>query len=830
MAPLDTKYPDQYDLRLVESQSDLKDMVEQIKQSKRIAIDTETTHVDWGYGHVVGISVAATDETGWYVPFLHENYEKNLPLSILPKLFPLFLHKKVLMYNAPFDEIMLNKEGWDCFKLDIRDVMDEVYLMDTNVHLPSLKYAERLFLGIEAPTFEETLKGRDHFGFVTPEEARIYAGTDAWGTRRLDTLLYPRLKQECPNAMKLDNAFVPILLKLNSNKMSIRTELLDQMLEYYKVEKKKLEKEIFDEMEYPFNLNSNKQLEIAFKQQGINTGYKTDKGNMSLKSEVLDLIAPKHPFVKKIIKYKSMSSIESALKKFKGKDYIRCNYEMYNTVSGRMSSGSSKESAKAKLPKNVRSWFDPFNAQNFKKNKEILYRGIYSPNDPYAIMGYRFEHVEKDQVKPDDKIVEAMDYRGNTRRLVHAGIRDEEGNFIADESTHYFVKCDYSGAELRLATLFSKEPVLLKAFVEGIDPHTNTAQMMFGVGDKAHRAKAKTCLGEKTLVRTNHGLKYPYELTINDKLEDENGNFVDWLMDFEDNVPMVRVYYNNGLSEEYDPNHKVMVYDNGKIELKAIKDITVEGIIRPEYNGNWENYKEQVTSNDCIYICNKKEYTGKKFIIEVLTERHLYKTQNSLSLNCNFSLLYLGTPDSLCRNSGLEIKEATDLWNQYWKTMRGLKSWQVKEIQKANVTGRCATAFGRPRRLGWYFRNPDPKMRSFAKRSTISHEVQGSLGDIIKMTLIKLYKNILENPVWQERKIAFDLVVHDEADCIVPKKHIQEYLDTFLELGKVQLPNWEFPLELSPEVGSSYGFVLPVFKDTDGIWKIEFKEGSKFIS
>ena len=90
MAPLDTKYPDQYDLRLVESQSDLKDMVEQIKQSKRIAIDTETTHVDWGYGHVVGISVAATDETGWYVPFLHQNYEKNLPYLFFQSYFLYF--------------------------------------------------------------------------------------------------------------------------------------------------------------------------------------------------------------------------------------------------------------------------------------------------------------------------------------------------------------------------------------------------------------------------------------------------------------------------------------------------------------------------------------------------------------------------------------------------------------------------------------------------------------------------------------------------------------------------------------------------------------------
>lgn len=685
----DPKFPDGYIRRLVRTQSDLVELIDEIKSTKKIAVDTETTHTDWGYGHIVGMSISCNPDSGWYLPFRHEDYKRNLPLALLPKLYKLMLGKRILMYNAIFDEIMLDKEGWDCSKLKIRDVMGLVYLMDTNIHLPSLKDSALYFLGRPAPTFEETLKGREHFGFIPPEEAYEYACYDTIDTYSLDNLLYPMVHNECPTILKLDTEFVPILRKLSSTKLYVRTELLDKLLEHYKVSLKELEGIIFKDLGYPINLNSNKQLEMAFKQNGIDTGYKTDKGAMSLKSEVLDLIAYKYPFVKNIVKYKSMSSIQSALKKFTGKSWIRCNYEMYNTVTGRMSSGSAKDEGKIKLPKGVRPFFDPFNAQNFLKAKDVWYRGIYAPDDPYNILGYRFEQINKEDIKPDDLVLEAMDYRGNPRRLIHAYAEDENGNVVATEETHYWVKADYSGAELRLGTLFSKEPVLMEAFLKGIDPHTNTAKMMFGITDKAHRGKAKTC---------------------------------------------------------------------------------------------------------------------------------------------NFSLLYEGSADSLCRNSGLEYKEADELWHKYWDTMKVLKSWKIKEQQKANIRGKCTTFMGRPRRLQWYFTHPKLSMRSFGKRSVISHEIQGSLGDIIKMTLIKSHKYIFDNPEWKDNHDAiFTMTIHDEIDAVVRKERLNEYLDTLLALGKVHPPEWEFPLELSVDLGYSYGFVLGIDTDENGKWHIKFKKGSDVI-
>ena len=686
--PLDVDFPENFNARLVTCQSDLKELVHELKEHKKIAIDTETNSTDWGYGHIVGMSMSTDKDSGWYLPFRHEEYNRNLPLALLDKLYQIVAPKRILMYNAPFDETMLNKEGWDCRKLKIRDVMGLVWLRDTNIHLPDLKSSTLQILGRKVPTFEETLKGREHFGWIPPEEAYFYACCDTGDTFGIDEILYPMLSKEAPKIVQLDNKFVPVLMDLCNVKLPVRQELLKSLEDYYANQLEEKEKQIFKAVGYPFNIKSNKQLEMAFKQMGIKTGYTTEKGNMVLKSEVLDLIAPKYPFVKEIITYKSMGSTLSALKKFRDKDWIRCNYEMFNTVTGRMSSGSAKDEGKLNLPKGVRPYFDNFNAQNFLKPSSMLYKGRYAPEDPYNLLGYRFTPIEKEDIQPDDLIAEGMDYRGNPRRLIRVYEQDENGEVIISEKTHYWVKSDYAGAELRLATLFSKEPVLYEAFKHGIDPHTNTAKMMFGVGDKPHRAKAKTC---------------------------------------------------------------------------------------------------------------------------------------------NFSLLYEGSADSLSRNSGLSYEEADELWHKYWQTMTTLKSWKVAQQSRANVTCTCATFLGRPRRLHWYFRNPSFKMRSFAKRSVISHMIQGSLGDIIKLTLINATEKIFRHPDWKDDTRLY-MTIHDELDPAVRRERIHEYLDYISEIGRIQLPEWGFPLELDHELGFSYGFSLGVVKDKDtGLWKVKFKKGSDII-
>src|SRR5262249_33748487 len=91
--------------------------------------------------------------------------------------------------------------------------------------------------------------------------------------------------------------------------------------------------------------------------------------------------------------------------------------------------------------------------------------------------------------------------------LQNIPIRTELGReirraFVASEG-HVLVSADYSQIELRVLAHMSEDPVLLRAFQEDIDVHTQTAAEVFGIPREevgaSHRRVAKA---------VNYGLVY----------------------------------------------------------------------------------------------------------------------------------------------------------------------------------------------------------------------------------------------------------------------------------------------------------------------------------
>lgn len=65
--------------------------------------------------------------------------------------------------------------------------------------------------------------------------------------------------------------------------------------------------------------------------------------------------------------------------------------------------------------------------------------------------------------------------------LLQMPSRDEFRSCFIAPPNHLFVVCDYAQMELRLMAQLSKDPVMLKAFNDGLDLHTNTASLMYNV-------------------------------------------------------------------------------------------------------------------------------------------------------------------------------------------------------------------------------------------------------------------------------------------------------------------------------------------------------------
>jgi DNA polymerase-1 len=196
---------------------------------------------------------------------------------------------------------------------------------------------------------------------------------------------------------------------------------------------------------------------------GLDTGARNKKNKMSTSKKLLEKI--NHPIIEKILRYREVSKWENTyvkpmLKLADSNKPVRFKYYTCGVPTGRFSSGKDIKN----------SYFAPVNAQSIlKPKKEIKY--LYE--DSSADFGY----VLKDE--ENDYPVEIPKLKINVRHAIKA------------PEDFYFIKCDYSGQELRIAANASKEQVWIDAFLNGVDLHSMISQKIFGSTSGNLRTQAK---------------------------------------------------------------------------------------------------------------------------------------------------------------------------------------------------------------------------------------------------------------------------------------------------------------------------------------------------
>lgn len=181
--PLNPDYDKDFTYILIES---LEQLEKSFKNGFVIAWDTETTGLNPAESEIVGFSYTYDGKTGYYCPV------KHFDLALGKPALDLFYHalkesKLQLLYNARFDIRMMEYSGYDMSFLYPKDknsgksnavfvdVMNQVWLSDTNIPLPSLKSSTLHFLGYQPPKFLETLGDEQNFKYVPAKDAYRYA-------------------------------------------------------------------------------------------------------------------------------------------------------------------------------------------------------------------------------------------------------------------------------------------------------------------------------------------------------------------------------------------------------------------------------------------------------------------------------------------------------------------------------------------------------------------------------------------------------------------------------------------------------------------------------
>jgi len=426
-APLD-EASEKGDYETVLDKKTLDKWLKKINKAELVAVDTETTSLNYMDAELVGISLAVKQGEAAYIPVAHDYPgapdqldRDEVLLALKPFLEDPEKHK--VGHHLKYDAHIFARYD-TALRGMLYDTMLESYVLNSVATRHDMDSTARHYLGVRTIHYEDVAgKGAKQLTFnqVDLQQATPYAAEDADITLRLHERLHDELgKIDTLKSVYTDieQPLVPVLLTMEETGVLLDTAMLRKQSGELATSMQQLEEQAHELAGGPFNLGSPKQLqEILFERQGLPVIRKTPKGQPSTAEDVLQELAEDYDLPRVILGYRSLSKLKSTytdklpLQIAAHTGRVHTSYHQAVAATGRLSST------------------DP-NLQNIP---------IRTPEG---------------------------------RRIRQA--------FIAPEGK-VMLAADYSQIELRIMAHLSGDKGLLGAFAEGRDIHQATAAEVFEV-------------------------------------------------------------------------------------------------------------------------------------------------------------------------------------------------------------------------------------------------------------------------------------------------------------------------------------------------------------
>ncbi len=408
-----------------------------------IAIDTETTSLDYMVAELVGLSFAVATGQAAYLPLTHDypGAPEQLPRDkVLKRLQPLLEdpERPKLGHNLKYDRSVLANYGID-LKGITYDTMLESYVVDSTATRHDMDSLALKYLGIRTIHFEDVAgKGAKQLTFnqVALEQAGPYAAEDADVTYRLHEHLWPRLCAEPPLQKLFSDIEVPllsVLSRMERNGVRVDAGMLATQSAELSQRLHELEEEAHSVAGQPFNMGSPKQIQaILFDKLGLPVLQKTPKGQPSTAESALQELAQEFPLPRLILEHRGLSKLRST--------YTGKLPEQINAATGRV---------------------------HTSYHQAVAATGRLSSSDPN---------------------LQNIPVRTAEGRRIRQAFVAEPGNIL--------LAADYSQIELRIMAHLSGDEGLCNAFAAGEDIHRRTAAEVFAMApdevatDQRRAAKA----------------------------------------------------------------------------------------------------------------------------------------------------------------------------------------------------------------------------------------------------------------------------------------------------------------------------------------------------
>ena len=426
----------------VKTKKDLNALVKHLRKAKRIAVDTETTHIRPMWAKLAGISVSIEAGVGYYIPTRAPEGEKHLDEeTVVDALRPILEDPTIekVGQNIKYDQIIFHNCGIKLAgvvpadaKSMAGDTMIASYVLDASRSSHSMDALSLAFLERSPISIKDLIgtgKSQKRFDEVPLALAGPYAAEDADITLQLDQKLLPMIHDE-PELEQLyrevEMPLVEVLAQLEINGVVVdEAELNNQEQRLQKRIDELIEQinaEATNSIARTFDLNSPKQLSEALfnapddevEGLGIKPIKKTKTG-FSTNAEVLEKLAQdpdiETPIPSLILEYRQLTKLVST--------YLKSLAEDIHPDTGRIHASF---------------------------NQTVAATGRLSSSDP---------NLQNIPIRTDIG-------------------REIRRAFVAPEG-HQLITADYSQIELRILAHLSDDPALIEAFQAGEDIHRAVA-------------------------------------------------------------------------------------------------------------------------------------------------------------------------------------------------------------------------------------------------------------------------------------------------------------------------------------------------------------------
>jgi DNA polymerase-1 len=329
--------------------------LERILAADLVAVDTETTSLDYMAAEVDGVSLCVEPGHAAYIPVAHdypgapEQLQRDEVFGKLREFLESPDHAKV-GHHLKYDAHVLARHGLRLAGMRF-DTMLESYVLNSVATRHDMDSTARLYLGHETIHYEDVAgKGAKQLTFnqIDLDAAGPYAAEDADVTLRLHRCLWPKLG-ETGSLRKvyteIEQPLVPVLLDMEETGVLIDKKMLAKQSKQLSKRMTELEEQAHELAGGPFNLGSPKQLqEILFEKLELPVLRKTPKGQPSTAEDVLAELAADYELPRVIIDYRGVSKLKSTytdklplqIKPATGR--VHTSYHQAVAATGRLSS------------------------------------------------------------------------------------------------------------------------------------------------------------------------------------------------------------------------------------------------------------------------------------------------------------------------------------------------------------------------------------------------------------------------------------------------------------------------------------------------------------